>query len=89
MWKVILNSSGTEEGDPSGCAVFLRLVYNMDAVTETTERVFSSVSSQQQSFFGTPIMSESSSAWLSQPTQEIPHLDEPNMQGGKLAVVHM
>lgn len=24
-------------------------------------------------------MSESSSAWLSQPTQEIPHLDEPNV----------
>lgn len=53
----------------------------MEAFTEQTETFFSSVSSEQQTFFGTPITSESSSVWLSQPTQEIPHLDEPNVPG--------
>lgn len=80
MWKVILNSNGTVKG---AIPVAVPFSFGKHAIWMQLQRqqrgFFSSVSSEQQSFFGTPITSESSSAWLSQPTQEIPHLDEPDV----------
>lgn len=82
MWKVILDSSGTvKRAIPVAVLFSFGKCVTWKHLQRKQRGFFSSVSSEQQSFFGTPIMSESSSAWLSQPTQEIPHLDEPNMPG--------